>query len=123
MTRRPAKTAAIAHWVPCPSCLLSVSAVLAITACAPRWSAFGILARSSASSCMPLTVSVVEDVVDQLEEPSHVQRLGQELPRASGAQPLDLAGSGIGADHDHGNLAGSRVTPEPLQYLGPRDVG
>src|SRR3984893_17014262 len=72
---------------------------------------------------MASVVSVAQDVVEQPEETLDVQRLGEKLSRARGLGPVDVAGRGVRAYDDHGNVTGGRIALEPLQHLGPGDVG
>src|SRR5712692_8442612 len=72
---------------------------------------------------MTLAVPVAQDVVEELEETLDVQRLGQKLSRTRGLEPVYLAGSGVRADHDHGNITGGWIALEPLQHFGAWDVG
>src|SRR3990172_11627675 len=86
-------------------------------------SAVSATASRIASARRSRRMSVTSDTVEYLEEPLHVERLGQVLGRAGGPQLIDLLRVGVGADDDHGDIARLRHLAQSSKSLFARDVG
>src|SRR5438309_200725 len=67
--------------------------------------------------------SLRQSPVDELEEPRDIYRLGEVRVGSGGEEVLDLAGGGVGADHDHRDGASRRVGLKVPQQLMARHVG
>jgi len=61
--------------------------------------------------------------VDEGQEFADINRLGEVIVRAGGAEAIDLRGSGIGADYDHGNGLGARIGTQLPKDLVSLNIG